>query len=623
MNFRQITPFMILMIFIALMLQVGCDTLVTENNTTILVDTTLAIGCFDCHTDTDNPLIRPGNQFDNSAHANTTHLDILFDKDGDRCGDACHTHEGFLQAVDDTVTIQTKGKSTINCYTCHLPHTGEYGEWEMKVLRGSEESVTLISGLAVLLDPNGISSSNTCANCHKATNEVLDVSNNVELSADFGPHVSPQADILSGKNGYFVDISAPPDNSHLENGCVKCHYGSTLESQGQGYTYAEHTFRLEDQNSLQQYNMTCNVSGCHVSTEIEENGFFNRPSIADIDTLSTKVKALLASFEIIDSSDTSGLTYTVGDTVPRTYAEAYYNYLLYKNDGSRGVHNAGFVNTLLSNTRTKLDSLPPIISFTVDDSLKCFDDAVTFTPTLVGGFDSLYWKFSDNTFDTTTADTTPLTIIFGDSGIYNVTLEVLSYWDSSGTTASTVGSLFKENYITLDAAPTANFTFDLDSVCVGEPVTFTSTSQFLLPASMIWDFGDADSAFLPEVSHSYATAGTYFVSLEVTTNCGVDDTLMVDSVVVLPSPTAVIDFAQNAAPDTLTYQFTDVSTTSVSRIWDFLSGSGTDVTSVKTAITDTTTVTFPDATKLQRAVLTILNINGCQDVDTVTIYSPL
>ncbi len=40
----------------------------------------------------------------------------------------------------------------------------------------------------------------------------------------------------------------------------------------------------------------------------EENGFYNRSSIADIDTLSTRVKALLASFEIIDPSDTSGLT---------------------------------------------------------------------------------------------------------------------------------------------------------------------------------------------------------------------------------------------------------------------------------------------------------------------------
>ncbi len=619
MNFRKTAPFIIIMLFIAVILQVGCDTLVTEINTEILVDSTLAIRCFDCHNDTDNLLIRPRGQFNNSAHADFSLLDNIYDKDGNECGRACHTHEGFLVKVDSTLG-STDSYSAINCFTCHLPHTGEYGTWNIDTLRSSDK---IESRFGATLGAGFYSPSNSCVHCHASTQSVAGTDSLVELDADFGPHVSPQTDIISGKNGYFVSTNAPPVNTHLENGCIKCHYGNPASGQGgQGYAFAEHTFRLEDENSMQQYTNTCGNANnaCHLGSEITD--FYDRPSILKIDTLSNSVKSLLASFEIIDSADTSGLTYTIGDSVPRIHAEAYYNYLLYKNDRSRGIHNAGFVTTLLRATATVLDSLPPVGFFTVDDSLGCFGLPVTFTPTLLGYFDTLYWNFGDGRFDTTTVDT-PITNIYSAAGLYTVSLTSSSIWskDSAGfIITSTTSDIFtKTDFITIDGPPVADFTIDTDSICTGDPVTFTSTSQSLLPATYVWDFGDSSTAVTPDATHAYTTPGLYSISLIVTTDCDVDTLIKIDTLTVLAGPTAQFTYAQNPAPDTLTYQFTDASIGASGWSWEFFEGIGSNVVSVGSSQAQDTTFTFPNSDISRRAILTVINANNCIDIDTMII----
>ena len=466
MNFRKITPFIILMTFIAIMLQVGCDTLVTENNTIIMTDSTLGVGCFDCHNDTDNLLLRPRGQFDNSAHANYALLDLdIMDVSCTKC----HTHEGFLKIVDSSIT-SIKAYSAINCFTCHLPHTGEYGAWNLDTLRAGG-TIGFVSGLGANL---GLS--NSCAHCHSATQDVGSGST-IILDENFGPHVSPQADVISGRNGYFINIEAPEANPHTTNGCIKCHYGSGFGA-GQGYIFAEHTFRLEDKNTSQQYFATCNVTGCHLSIPL--TAFYSDTTIMIIDSLADSVKSLLASFEIIDNADTSGLTYTVGDTISQAQAEAYYNYLLFKNDRSRGIHNINFVTELLDTTINILDSLPAVTIFTVDDSLGCFGKAVTFIPSLIGAFDTLYWDFGDGNFDTTAVDT-PITNVYSTPGTYSVSLISSSFWtkdstnnggvDSTGDTtfiATSMDTLLKTDFLIIDDLPAASFTIDLDTVCVGD-----------------------------------------------------------------------------------------------------------------------------------------------------------
>ncbi|MDX1902538.1 MAG: PKD domain-containing protein [Thermonemataceae bacterium] len=61
----------------------------------------------------------------------------------------------------------------------------------------------------------------------------------------------------------------------------------------------------------------------------------------------------------------------------------------------------------------------------------------------------------------------------------------------------------------------ANFT--ADSVCVGTPITFANTSvgSDAYVSSWLWDFGDGNSSTLKTPTHTYASAGTYNVTLTV------------------------------------------------------------------------------------------------------------
>jgi PKD repeat protein len=61
--------------------------------------------------------------------------------------------------------------------------------------------------------------------------------------------------------------------------------------------------------------------------------------------------------------------------------------------------------------------------------------------------------------------------------------------------------------------PAASFTSDKTAVVVGEPVNFTNTSE--ADAKAMWDFGDGTQVESNQnmISHSYAKAGTYNVTL--------------------------------------------------------------------------------------------------------------
>ena len=44
------------------------------------------------------------------------------------------------------------------------------------------------------------------------------------------------------------------------------------------------------------------------------------------------------------------------------------------------------------------------------------------------------------------------------------------------------------------------------------------------PSAWLWDFGDGNTSAIQNPQHTYAQAGSYTVSLTVTTECGVDST---------------------------------------------------------------------------------------------------
>jgi PKD repeat protein len=107
----------------------------------------------------------------------------------------------------------------------------------------------------------------------------------------------------------------------------------------------------------------------------------------------------------------------------------------------------------------------------------------------------------------------------------------------------------------------ASFTGTPTSGAAPLAVSFTDTSSGS-PTTWSWDFGDGTTSTLQNPTHTYATTGTYTVTLGVANATGTDTTTQPDYVVVTspPSPpTADFSGTPTSGPTPLTVSFTDTS----------------------------------------------------------------
>ncbi|MGB1317199.1 MAG: PKD domain-containing protein, partial [Flavobacteriales bacterium] len=189
---------------------------------------------------------------------------------------------------------------------------------------------------------------------------------------------------------------------------------------------------------------------------------------------------------------------------------------------------------------------------------------------------------------------------FGDTGMYDVELVVISTEGCSDTATQTV-------HVT--PVPVAGFTFV--GACEGNPTVFTNTSTIDAGnLNYAWDFGDSNTSTDQDPSHTYALDGTYTVTLTVTSDNGCED-VSTQSVTVNDSPTALFS-ASTECEGTATV-FTNLSTGdgTLTYNWDFGDSSplSTDANPTHTYLTD----------GVYTVVLTTTNDNGCVDVHTASV----
>ncbi|NVK04969.1 MAG: PKD domain-containing protein [Flavobacteriia bacterium] len=139
---------------------------------------------------------------------------------------------------------------------------------------------------------------------------------------------------------------------------------------------------------------------------------------------------------------------------------------------------------------------------------------------------------------------------------------------------------FDTAFVTIEVYETPNVQFTANDVCIGETTVFqnntTINSGFI--SSYDWDFGDGNTSFLVNPTHTYATAGIYPVTLIVNTTDGCPDTL-VQNVVVHPGPAVdftPIELCFNEQPFTMNNLTDTLQTPLSSTLWDF--GDGTTST---------------------------------------------
>jgi len=142
---------------------------------------------------------------------------------------------------------------------------------------------------------------------------------------------------------------------------------------------------------------------------------------------------------------------------------------------------------------------------------------VTFTNTSSSAT-SYYWDFGDLTNSTATSPTHTYT----SPGTYQVMLIATSPCD------------IDTSYGLITIVPTtvtAAFS-SVPSVCVGNPIFFSNTS--VGATSSAWDFGDLSTSTATSPAHTYASPGTYAVTLIASGGCGADTITQVITINAVP-----------------------------------------------------------------------------------------
>ena len=278
--------------------------------------------CFNCHSDEDQKLVAAEQQYFYSVHASGTAVS----EPDDPCS-GCHTSEGFIERVETgTMPDTVENPTAINCFTCHAPHTT--GTLATRI----QDPVPFANG-AVFNHHGG----NLCTACHQARRNVdtyvTTANERVTLSRRWGPHHSPQGDLLTGTNGYEYedfDYQQTGHKSATKDGCLDCHFRVTENLRVGGHSF---NMAYDDFN-------TAACEGCHATIG---DDFDYRRYQTTTDSLATELRTRLVAGGLwSDANDEPRAVTTSSDS-----AGAVWNYLMAVEDRSRGVHNPKYIQGLL------------------------------------------------------------------------------------------------------------------------------------------------------------------------------------------------------------------------------------------------------------------------------------
>jgi len=295
----------------------------------------------------------------------------------------------------------------------------------------------------------------------------------------------------------------------------------------------------------------------------------------------------------------SNITETSNPIITHNYTEAdTYTVTLNVTDAQ------GFWNITSKQITVSLLTWGPTASFEYSPALPLVDQTVTFNAseslpgwngTAVSPIVSYAWDFDDG--NTTTTSTPIITYSYTTENTYTVVLNVTDDQGLWNTTSKTIT-------VIVIYGPTANFTYSPSVPCRDQTVTFNASSS--LPGwngthikpivNYTWDFGDSTPIVTeadPIITHSYTTADTYTVILNVTDSQDLWNTTSKLIIVLEPyGPVANFTYSPPSPVVNRTVTF-DASTSSpgwngtiqpiVSYEWDF--DDGTNATTSNPIIT--------------------------------------
>jgi len=332
-------------------------------NTNFIAVSYNAGDCTQCHDSL--PEEYQAAEWYNSLHAVTTRL-----PSGSASRMACvrcHTAPGFINYVANLGSTNAYATNVvyeaINCQTCHDPHD-------------ASNPAQLRTGTTVAFNGNtGFVVTNAglggfCMNCHNSRNgSVTNSIVNYALAqptwnggSAFGPHDSPQGDMLEGINAvtYGQVIPSAPHANVVSNTCVGCHY-QPIASTDPAFTLAGgHSTMMSYTNGPgAKVDVTYVCAQCHGAIT---NFDFPVPDYVGYgysQGIQTQVQILLNQLSMLlppSGYQANPSNYVADGLVkspstqtnwPTQFLQAAYNWQFVDNDGSLGVHNAFYAVGLL------------------------------------------------------------------------------------------------------------------------------------------------------------------------------------------------------------------------------------------------------------------------------------
>lgn len=286
-----------------------------------------ASNCFECHTDQDMFIAGPQMEWAYSDHGIGAYVGYAGNREG--CAQ-CHSGSGFVAYLNGEEG--TPYGTSIGCFACHAPHSN--GDFMLRIT----EPQKLLNDYSM-----DLGASNLCVPCHQSRQSVYDyvvaVDGVVTIGNHWGPHHSPQADMLMGSNGFEFaghdyDNAAPAAHVSVENdACLACHFNANSVNLG-GHSFDMRT----DGDDL-------NVASCN-RCHTDATDFDINDAITDLTELAEELHAHLQTEGLLDEDGHSVTGATT--TVPK--AGALWNYLLWEEDQSHGIHNPYYFEDLLQSS---------------------------------------------------------------------------------------------------------------------------------------------------------------------------------------------------------------------------------------------------------------------------------
>lgn len=248
---------------------------------------------------------------------------------------------------------------------------------------------------------------------------------------------------------------------------------------------------------------------------------------------------------------------------------------------------------------------PPVPNFKSDTV--CVGNATQFNNLTTGTGNTYSWNFGDpaSGANDTTSVANPVHT-YPAAGTYTVTLNAVNNGCGGDTSFTAI----------VNSVATPGF--KAPPVCLNNPTVFTDTS--VGASSWKWNFGEPSSGVnnksnLQNPTHTYATAGTFTVTLTVGTAPCIDSTKQVITVNPLPTPL----FTFNTVCFGQATTFTDASTITGGTIttWSWIFGDPTSgINNVSSLQNPTHIFTAPGTYSV---MLTVTSNFGCQNTLTLSV----